>query len=80
MGIILTGKTEELATRRATEAGFRDAADYIAHLVEADARDATDEALEGLLMEGLDSLDEPVDLEAMRAEGRALLQSLRQGR
>ncbi|WP_207462515.1 hypothetical protein [Azospirillum sp. SYSU D00513] len=34
-----------------------------------------DDALEAQLMEGLDGPDEEIDIEAMRAEGRALIQA-----
>ncbi|WP_119680106.1 hypothetical protein [Indioceanicola profundi] len=71
MGVVLPRAIEELARRRAEEAGFTDTADYIAHLVATDAAAGVD--LESLLADGLQGPDLPLDIEALRAEGRARL-------
>ncbi|WP_448203846.1 hypothetical protein [Azospirillum sp. sgz302134] len=79
MGLILPRDIERMAERRAAEAGFRDAADYVAHLVAADARDTADAALEAALLEGLEGDGEEWDPEAIRAECRASLAAARKG-
>lgn len=73
----LPQEIERMAARRAAESGFRDAADYIAHLVAADARDAVDVTLEAALLEGIEGDGEEWNLEAMRAECRASLKAVR---
>lgn len=73
----LPQEIERMAARRAAEGGYRDAADYVAQLVAADAHDAADGALEGALLEGLEGDGEEWNLEAMRAECRASLKAAR---
>lgn len=79
MSVILPREIERMAERRASEAGFQSAADYIAHLVAADARDSTDDALEATLLEGLEDDGEEWDSTAMRAACRASLAAARKG-
>ncbi|MBP2301832.1 hypothetical protein [Azospirillum picis] len=71
----LPQEIERMAARRAAEGGYRDAADYVAHLVAADIRDASDGALEGALLEGLDGDGEEWSLDAMRAGCNASLKA-----
>ncbi|MCM8735258.1 hypothetical protein M5E06_13830 [Azospirillum sp. A1-3] len=73
----LPQEIERMAARRAAEGGYRDVADYVAQLVAADIRDASDSALEGTLLEGLDGDGEEWNLEAMRAECHASLKAAR---
>ncbi|QCO00719.1 hypothetical protein [Azospirillum argentinense] len=73
MSVILPRNIEQMAERRASEAGFQDVASYLAHLIAADARDASDEVLEGALLEGLEEDGGEWDAEAMRSECRAAL-------
>lgn len=77
MSVILPRNIEQLAERRASEAGFQDVSSYLAHLIAADARDASDDALESALLEGLEGDGEEWDAETMRAECRAALAATR---
>ncbi|QCN96004.1 hypothetical protein D3093_12450 [Azospirillum argentinense] len=79
MSVILPRNIEQMAERRASEAGFQDVASYLAHLIAADARDASDDALEGALLEGLEGDGGEWDAGAMRAECRATLTATEQG-
>lgn len=77
MSLILPPDIERMAARRAAEGGYRDAADYVAHLVAADARDAGDNSLEGALLEGLEGEGEEWNVDAMRTDCLASLKAAR---
>ena len=79
MNLVLPREIEQLAERRAAEVGLGSAADYVARLVAADARDAADPMLESALLDGLEGEGEEWDVEAMRAECRASLVAARTG-
>jgi antitoxin ParD1/3/4 len=79
MSLDLPREIEQMAERRAAEVGLGSAADYVARLVAADARDATDPDLEAALLEGLEGEGEEWNLDAMRAECRASLAVARRG-
>lgn len=77
MSLILPRDIELIAERRASETGFRTTADYVAHLVAADARAAADDALESALLEGLEGNGEEWDPEAVRSACRDSLAAAR---
>lgn len=74
MGIVLPGDTEATASKMANDRGFASVEDYLAHLIARDAvlGDEPSPALEADLIEGIEA-DEPlpIDLDAIRREGRA---------
>ncbi len=77
MSLILPRDIERIAERRASETGFRTAADYVAHLVAADAHAAGDDTLEAALREGLEGEGEDWDPDAVRSACRESLAAAR---
>lgn len=75
MTITLRRDIERLARQRAADRGFSDVSDYLAQLIAADGDDL---ALEAELLPALDeSNDSDIDIQELRAGGRALAQKLR---